>query len=142
MSTSQRERDAFLVRGFVDVAVAAQRERTQGGILRVAREGLEKLGLSVTLCELARGRFRILEAGQGNPFIPWIRERWPDWIPDSAFLIPSGSTEGMLIEDLPDLLARTFARPREVFASAPPAAMVASIPIDGVPRFLFSCSTR
>src|SRR5262249_29728098 len=53
-----RARHAQLVRGFVDVAVAAQRERTQAGILRVAREELQKLGLSVTLCEIGAGRFR------------------------------------------------------------------------------------
>jgi signal transduction histidine kinase len=38
------------------------------------------------------------------------------------------------------MLAFTFGKPREAFASAPPLAMVASIPIDGVPTFLFSCS--
>jgi len=139
MTSSRRRRNAFLIRGFVDVAVAAQRERTQAGILRAAHERLEKLGLSVTLCELAPGRFRILESGAGNPFIPWIRERWPDWVPDSAFSVPRGSSEGVLI-DLPGILARTFQKPREVFASAPPLAMVATVPVDGVPTFLFSCS--
>jgi signal transduction histidine kinase len=133
------ERNAALVRGFVDVAVAAQRESTQGAILRVAREELQKLGLSVTLCELGEGRFRILEAGGANPFIPEIRQRWPDWIPASAFPMPA-STDGVLIDDLRGVLASTLGRPREMFASAPPLAMVASIPIDGVPTFLFSCS--
>ena len=138
--TSHRERNAFLIRGFVDVAVAAQRERTQAGILHVARKELEKLGLSVTLCELSPGRFRILEPGSGNPFIPWITQRWPDWVPDSAFPMPRGTTDGTLIEDLPGLLARSLGKPREVFATAPPLAMVTSIPVDGVPTFLFSCS--
>jgi signal transduction histidine kinase len=73
-----RARNAALIRGFVDVAVAAQRERTEAGILNVARAELQKLGLSVTL----------------------------EPIPDSALPMPRGE----------------------------------SIPIDGVPRFLFSCS--
>jgi signal transduction histidine kinase len=134
-----RARNAALIRGFVDVAVAAQREQTQAGILRVAREELQKLGFSVTLCELGDGCFRILEAGAGNPFIPAIQERWPDWIPASAFPTQA-TTDGALIDDLRGLLASTFGKPREAFASAPPLAMVASIPIDGVPTFLFSCS--
>jgi signal transduction histidine kinase len=41
---------------------------------------------------------------------------------------------------LQGVLAASLGKPREVFAKAPPAAMVASIPIDGVPTFLFSCS--
>jgi signal transduction histidine kinase len=138
--TSAPPRNVSLIRGFVDVAVAAQREHTQAGILRVAREQLEALGLSVTLCELAPGRFRIVHAGSANPFISWIRERWPDWAPESAFPMPRGNTDGSLIEDLPGLLARSLGKPRETFAAAPPSAMVASIPIDGVPTFLFSCS--
>ena len=135
-----RARSATLIRGFVDVAVAAQRESTQAGILRVAREGLERLGLSATLCELGPGCFRVVEAGSGNPFIAQIQQRWPDWIPDSAFPMPRSSTEGMLIDDLPAVLAAGFGRPREAFLRAPPMAMVASVPIDGVPTFLFSCS--
>jgi signal transduction histidine kinase len=135
-----RARNAQLIRGFLDIAVAAQREQTQAGILRVAREGLEKLGLSTTLCELGPGSFRILVAGAGNPFIPWIQQRWGDWIPDSVFPMPRSSTEGTLIGDLQGMLAESFGKPREAFAKAPPAAMIASIPIDGVPTFLFSCS--
>ncbi len=135
-----RARSASLIRGFVDVAVAAQRETTQAGILRVAREGLERLGLSATLCELGPGCFRVVEAGSGNPFIAQIQQRWPDWIPDSAFPMPRSSTEGMLIDDLPAVLAAGFGKPRDAFLRAPPAAMVTSIPIDGVPTFLISCS--
>ncbi|HYS10853.1 MAG TPA: ATP-binding protein [Myxococcales bacterium] len=135
-----RERHAELVRGFVDVAVAAQRERTQAGILRVAREQLQRLGLSVTLCELGAGRFRILEAGAGNPFISTLQRTWPGWIPDSVFPMARASTEGMLIEDLPGVMAKALGRPREEFIAAPPLAMVASIPIDGVAGYLFSCS--
>src|SRR6202171_499731 len=134
-------RNATLIRGFVDVAVAAQREQTQAGILKVAAAELRKLGLSVTLCELGAGCFRILEAGTGNPFITSIQARWPDWIPDSAFPMPRGaSTEGTLIEDLPGLIAKGFDKPRELFTSAPPQAIIASIPIGGAPTFLFSCS--
>jgi signal transduction histidine kinase len=140
MTPSGLPRNVSLIRGFVDVAVAAQREHTREGILKVAHEQLEKLGLFVTLCELAPGRFRILQAGAANPFIPFIRQRWPDWIPDSAFPLPRGTTDGSLIEDLPGLLARTFDKPRELFAGGPPSAMIAVIPIDGVPSFLFSCS--
>jgi len=135
-----RARSASLIRGFIDVAVAAQRESTQAGILRVAREGLERLGLSATLCELGPGCFRVVEAGSGNPFIAQIQQRWPDWIPDSAFPMPRSSTEGMLIPDLPAVLAAGFGRARDAFLGAPPAAMVTSIPIDGVPTFLISCS--
>jgi signal transduction histidine kinase len=135
-----RARSASLIRGFVGVAVAAQRESTQAGILRVAREGLERLGLSATLCELGPGCFRVVEAGSGNPFISQIQQRWPEWIPDSAFPMPRGSTEGTLIADLPAVLAAGFGKPRDAFLRAPPSAMVASIPIDGVPTFLFSCS--
>src|SRR2546423_5160164 len=54
--------------------------------------------------------------------------------------MPRSSTEGMLIPDLPAVLAAAFGRAREAFLGAPPAAMVASIPIDGVPMFVFSCS--
>ena len=38
-------RNAILIRGFVDVAVAAQREQTRAGILKVAGAELRKLGL-------------------------------------------------------------------------------------------------
>jgi signal transduction histidine kinase len=135
-----RARNAMLIRGFVDVAVAAQRENTQAGILRVARERLEQLGLSATLCELGPGCFRVLDAGSGNPFISQIQQRWPDWIPDTAFPMPRSSTEGALIPDLPAVLSATLGKPRDAFLRAPPSAMVASIPIDGVPMFVFSCS--
>ncbi|HZR07124.1 MAG TPA: ATP-binding protein [Myxococcales bacterium] len=140
MTSPEPPRNVALIRGFVDVAVAAQREHTQARILQVAREQLEKLGLSVTLCQLAPGRFRILEAGAANPYIAFIRQRWPDWAPDSAFPLPRDSADGALIEDLPEFLARSFDKPRETFESAPPRAMIASIPVDGVPSFLFSCS--
>src|SRR5205823_2482017 len=68
------------------------------------------------------------------------QQRWPDWIPDSAFPMPRSSTEGMLIDDLPAVLAAGFGKPRDAFLRVPPAAMVTSIPIDGVPTFLISCS--
>src|SRR5439155_7924372 len=45
-----------------------------------------------------------------------------------------------LIGDLHGVLAQSLGKPREAFAKAPPSAVVASIPIDGVPTFLFSCS--
>jgi signal transduction histidine kinase len=138
--TTPPPRNVTLIRGFIDVAVAAQREHTQAGILKAAREQLEKLGLEVVLCELAPGRFRILEGGATSPYVSAIRERWPDWVPDAAFPMPRGSTDGALIEDLPGLLARSLETPREAFADAPQAAMVASIPVDGVASFLFSCS--
>ncbi len=140
MTRPQRRRHSSLIRGFVDVAVAAQREHTQAAILHVAREKLEKLGLSVILCELAPGRFRILEAGAENSFIPLIRQRWPDWVPDSAFPLPRGSAEGTLIDDLPCLVARALGKPKETFADLPAPAMIASIPVGGVPAFLLSCS--
>src|SRR2546423_13653420 len=54
--------------------------------------------------------------------------------------MPRSSTEGMLIPDLPAVLAAAFGRAREAFLGAPPAAMVTSILIDGVPTFLISCS--
>src|SRR5262249_1232392 len=91
-----RARQAQLIRGFVDVAVAAQRERTQAGILRVSRDELQRLGLSVTLCELGAGRFRILDAGSDNPYVSALQQKWPDWIPDSAFPIARASAEGLL----------------------------------------------
>ena len=134
-----RARHAQLIRGFVDVAVAAQRERTQAGILRVARDELQRLGLSVTLCELGAGRFRILDAGAGNPYIAAFQQKWPEWIPDSAFPITRASVEGLVIEDVPGLIAKALGRPREEFATGPPLSMVASIPVEGVPRYLFSC---
>jgi len=49
-------------------------------------------------------------------------------------------TEGMLIEDLPGVMAKALGRPREEFIAAPPLAMVASIPIDGGDGYVFSCS--
>lgn len=140
MTTPPPPRDASLIRGFIDVAVAAQREHTQAGILKVAREQLERLGLSVILCELAPGRFRILHSSANSSFLSAIRERWPDWAPDAAFSVPRGSTEGTLVEDLPGLLSRSLQKPREAFADAPRDVMLASIPVDGVPSFLFSCS--
>src|SRR5262249_5320581 len=57
-----------------------------------------------------------------------------------AFPIARASAEGLLIDDVPGLLAKALGRQREEFAYGPPLAMVASIPIDGVPRYLFSCS--
>ncbi len=134
-----RARNAALIRGFVDVAVAAQRESTQAGILKVAREELMRLGLSVTLCELGDGCFRIIEAGTGNPFIGDIQQRWGEWIPSAAFPMPL-PTDGTLINDLRGVLAGAFGKPRELFTSAPPQAMVAAMPVEGGPQFLFSCS--
>jgi len=134
-----RARNADLIRGFVDVAVAAQRETTEAAILRVAREELKKLGFRVVLSEIGDGKFRVLDAGEGTPVTRALEERWGQWVPISAFPTPP-TADGTLIDDLPGFLAAAFGQPRQTFADGPPQAIVAAIAIGGASRFVFSCA--
>jgi two-component system, NtrC family, sensor histidine kinase HydH len=137
-----RQRAAGLIHGFIDVAVAAQKERTQAAFFRVVRERLVALGLTSTLLEIEGDRFRFA------PFAPAItkvgaemRQRLPDWAPLSQLGIDLTGAGGTLVDDLPRFLERLGRLPEAAYEGRVPArAVVAPIPVGGVPKFVISCS--
>ncbi len=134
----EHERNRGIIRGFVDAAVAAQRETTVEDLFRVVREKLAELGLSFTLLSVEPQGLRVLGAATG-PFMELIRNRWPTWIPHEAFRIaaPAGQ-QGLLIDDLPGLVAEAFGAARMPAPASAARAVVAAIPVDGTPRYLLS----
>lgn len=135
---SERERSRDLIRGFVDAAVAAQRETTVADLFRVVREKLAELGLSFTLLSVEPEGLRVLGSATG-PFMELIRNRWPTWIPPQAFSIgtPTGP-QGLLIDDLPGVVAEAFGAARMPAPPSASRAVVASIPVEGAIRYILS----
>ena len=137
---SERERNRGMIRGFVDVAVAAQRESSVADLFRAVREQLAALGLTFTLLAVEPQGYRMLGTATG-PFVQLIRNRWPTWIPLAAFRIagPEGQ-QGLLIDDLPGLVAEAFGSPR---TPSPPEwlrAVVAAIPVEDSTGYILSSS--
>ncbi|HEY2029855.1 MAG TPA: ATP-binding protein [Myxococcales bacterium] len=135
----ERDRTTVLIRGFVDAATRAMRERTQAGILRAAREHLESLGLTVSTMEVDGDRMRVVDTGKGNFFLDKLRERWPEGAPTSLFPGPPkfGDT-GMFIDDVPSVRAKILGLPRSMFETGPRHSMVSTIALPGGKSLIFS----
>ena len=137
-----RERSADVIRGLVEVAVAAQQQRTQADFFRAVRERLTALGLTSTLLEIEGDRFRF------SPFVDatndvgvQLRQLMPGWQPLSRIPVDATRPEGALVEDLPGFLAQLTGRPPEAFAGRVPSkAMGAAIRIAGALAYLIACS--
>ena len=133
---------AELIRGFVDVAVAAQRQRTQAEFFETVRQRLKEMGLTSTVVEIEGDRFRFA------PFAPALtevgaelRERLAGWQPLSRMPIDVTHAEGTLVEDLPAFLAQMAGLPKETYRGrVPPRAIVATIPAEGDRTYVLSCS--
>ena len=137
-----RDRSAALIRGFVDVAVAAQQERTRIRFFEVVRERLLSLGLTSTVFEVEGDRFRVA------PFAPAMtrpgaemRERLSGWSPLSRMPFDVSRAEGSLIEDLPAFFATLNQVRTELYRDRlPQRAAVTAILVGGEPRYALSCS--
>jgi signal transduction histidine kinase len=128
-------RTARIVRGLIDAAVAAQRERTTMGLFRAVRDQLAVLDLNVTFSEMGESTFSVLDLGERHAGVDALRKKWPDGIPLAAFAMPvAGPSQphGMLIEDLSGLFARILQVPREELAgSLPDPGVYAWVPVTG-----------
>jgi len=137
-----RDRSAALIRGFVDVAVAAQQERSRGTFFLVVRERLLALGLHSTVLELEGDRFRIA------PFAPAmtrpgveVRERLGGWVQLARLPFDVSTAEGALIEDVPALLSQVVDAPLTDYEGrVPRRGVVTAILIAGEPRYVLFCS--
>src|SRR5216683_5215843 len=140
-----RARTAQLIRAFADVAVSAQRQATQEGILRLVADRLAAAGLSVHFSAVSGETFQLLDlGGPAHAGIAALRQRWPQELPVAAFreLLPEpGSAHGSLIEDLPAVIARALGKERDQLAGAiPPSAMFCLVPVDGAPHLALSAT--
>ncbi|MCA1825700.1 MAG: ATP-binding protein [Myxococcales bacterium] len=130
-----------LIRGFVEVAVAAQQQRTLAEFFDTVRKHLREMGLTSTVVEVEGARFRFA------PFAPAltqvgaeVRERLAGWQPLSRLPLDVTHAEGMLVEDLPAFLARMAGVPDDAYRGrVPPRAIVATIP-DVDRTYVLSCS--
>jgi PAS domain S-box-containing protein len=140
--TDERERDRTtqLIQGFVDAAAAAVRQTTQAEILRVAREQVEALGLTVSTWVVEGDRLHIVDIGTPSPFVDIIRARWPQGAPASIFPGPPNIGTHIFIDDLPGMRARILGEPRAKFEGGPPQGMVTTVPVPGGKSLIFSCS--
>ena len=137
-----RARSATLIRGFVEVAVAAQKERTRDAFFRAVRERLLGLGLTSTVMEVEGDRFRVA------PFAPALtkageemRERLGGWTPLSQVPMDFAQAEGALIDDLPGFFAAlNRVAPGLYLGRIPKRAVVAAIRLGGEPRYVLSAS--
>jgi PAS domain S-box-containing protein len=140
-----RARTAQLIRAFADVAVAAQRQATEKGILRLVAERLAAVALSVHFSEVSGETFRLLDmGGPAHAGIAALRRRWPQEMPVAAFreVLPErGSAHGCLIEDLPGLIARALGKEGDQLAGAIPAnAIFCLVTVDGKPHLALSAT--
>ncbi len=137
-----RARSASLIRGFVDVAVSAQQERTRDAFFHSVRERLLALGLTSTVLEIEGDRFRVA------PFAPALtkpgqemRERLPGWTPLSQVPLDLREADGALVDDLPGFFAAlNRVAPDLYLGRIPKRAVVATIRLDGQPRYVLSAS--
>src|SRR5262249_29771271 len=137
-----RARSADVIRGLVEVAVAAQQQRTQSGFFRAGRDRLTPLGLTPPPLGIAGGNFRF------SPLLPAmdpggeeLRRLLQGWRPLSQIPVDVMRTEGTLVEDLPAFLAQLSGLPKEGFHKRVASRAVgAAIRIGGVPGFLITCS--
>jgi signal transduction histidine kinase len=120
---------AELIRGFVEVAVAAQQQRTLAEFFETVRKKLSEMGLTSTVVEVEGARFRFA------PFAPALtavgaelRERLEGWQPLSRMPLDVAHAEGTLVEDLPAFLAQMAGVPADTYRGrVPPRAIVATI---------------
>jgi two-component system, NtrC family, sensor histidine kinase HydH len=134
----ERARTTSLIQGFVDAAAAAVRQTTHADILRVAREQLAALGLTVSTWEVDGDRLHIVDIGTPSPFVDIIRKRWPQGAPASIFPGPPNLGTYIFIDDLPGMRARILGEPRAAFEGGPPHGMVTVISVPGGKSLIFS----
>ncbi|HZX94067.1 MAG TPA: GAF domain-containing protein [Myxococcales bacterium] len=137
-----RAQSAQLIRGFVDVAVAAQGERSEPDYFNVVRESLRGLGLTSTLMEVDGDRLRFAPfAAAMTPVGLELREVLQGWMPLGRVDPELVSADGVLVEDLPALIADLSGLPRARFVGrAAPRAVVTAIRVDGQLRYVLSAS--
>lgn len=137
-----RARSAALIRGFVDVAIAAQQERTQADFFRAVRDKLLSLGLNSTVLELDGDRFRFPSfVPPRTPVGVEMRERLSGWIPVSRMSVDITKAEGTLVDDLPRFLADLVGVDQTVYRGRLPSrGVVATIRVAGEPRYALSAS--
>ena len=130
-----------VIRGFVEVAVAAQQQRTLAELFETVRKRLREMGLTSTLVEVEGQRFRFA------PFAPALtevgaemRQRLAGWQPLSRLPMDVTNAEGALVEDLPGFLAALAGLPVDTYRGRVPSrAVVATIPA-AERTFVLSCS--
>jgi PAS domain S-box-containing protein len=138
-----RERVADMIRGLVDVAVAAQAEHTHASFFRVVREGLERLGLPSTVMEVAGGRFRFAPfLGPTTELGSQIRDRVTGWAPLELLQLDLGA-DVTLIGDLPGMLSSLSGLPPDRFrGQLANRGVLAVIRVGGEPRWVVACSAE
>ena len=134
----ERARTASMIRGFVDVAVAAQKEESPAAIFAVLRDKLRSLGLQPHILEMREKSYRFLGADEElSAEARQIRARWPGWKPMFVDLDLERADQGLFIDDLPAVLERSMQQP---VPNAPKTAILASVRVAGVVRYVLSCS--
>lgn len=136
-----REKSADMIRGLVEVAVAAQDQRTEAEFFVAVRERLKSLGLLPSLMEIDGGRFRM------SPWSPPLTEvgapvhaTMVQWRPLADMPVDVSRDESTLVEDLPTFLEQLSGKPAAEFRGRVKGrVMLATIRIDGEPRYLLSC---
>ena len=131
-----------LIRGFVEIAVAAQRKRTQAEFFESVRLGLMQMGLTSTLVEVEGDRFRFAPFARPLTKVgAEMREQLPGWQPLSRMPIDVVHAAGVLVEDLPEFLAQLSGAPQaSLEGRVPQRAIVAAIPVVGAQTYVLSCS--
>lgn len=138
--TASVERDpgraAALVRGFVEVATAAQGARGAEEVLRIARERLAALGFSLLQARVDQGLLHLEHAdGALAEAGATLRTLYPGGLPVARFppvraVFDRG--QGGLVDDLPGPLSRALGSSRESLGvQGDLQALVAGIPVDG-----------
>jgi signal transduction histidine kinase len=130
-----------VIRGFVEVAVAAQQQRTLAELFSVVRKRLGEMGLTSTLIEVEGQRFRFA------PFAPpttevgvEMHQRLAGWQPLSRVPMEVTRAEGALVEDLPGFLAVMAGVPDDAYRGrVPQRATIATIPAADR-MYVLSCS--
>lgn len=142
----ERGRSTRFIRGLVDVAVAAQRERSESGILRAARDGLFAIGLDTCICEAIEGGFRLLLSTEPpGPLAQALKSRGASLV--TAGEVPGGPTwsspQGILLDDVPGLLAALRREPRSSFAAhARLRTVIAGVVVDGQPAYAVTATAE
>ena len=131
---------AELIHGFLEVAVAAQRQRTESDLFLAVRKALSQMDIGSTLLEIDQTRFRFA------PFMPpstpvgsELRQHLDGWQPLGRFPFDLHKAEGTLIEDFAGFLARLTGAPPDTWRGrVRKRAMVATIPLPGKSAYVLA----
>jgi PAS domain S-box-containing protein len=139
-----RARTASLIRAFADVAVAAHRQATQEGIFRLVTERLAAANLTVHVSVVSGDKLYLLETGSPGHDRIATQRRWPKEMPVAALqqsLPDPAAAHGLVIDDLPGVIARALGIDREQLPlSTPQSAIFCRVPVDGTPRFALAAT--